>query len=406
MKIMFLVPPRLRKKELFLSTQHPIGLGFLMTYIRDLGHEVLFIDYEVEDYDSDSLIRRCKNFAPDVVGLTAMTPQIVQAHNLAKLLKSHNPALSTVIGGKHASILPQKTLRSFPAFDYLVVGEGEYTMQELLEVISKGTSPECVAGLAWRDGDAVRVNELRQLIYNLDDIPHPDRSLFQLDLYGKGMSFKGMWRTKRHTEIITARGCPNNCIFCASQIITKRRMRYRSVPHLLVELEECRTKYGFKHYRIVDDTFTINKKRVLSLCEWFARHKVTFNCNARVNTVDRRMLQVMKDSGCIGIMYGVESGSQKILNMMKKGAIVEQAIDAFRWSHEAGIPVIEADFILGGHPDENMGDINKTRELIKILKPHYLSIGTMVPYPTAILILTETDFGLSFAYHRLAKITT
>ncbi len=381
MKLLFITPPRPNEKSLFLSTQFPVGLGFLMTYMKELGHEVRFLDYDTIAYDSEELLAVCREFQPEMVGLTAMTPQIVQANKVAKLVKEALPEVITVIGGKHVSVMPERTLETFSGFDLAVVGEGEYTLAELLDNLGDaGTYPD-IKGLVWRRGDVVVVNSDRPLIHDLDEILYADRSLFDIESYGQGMSFKGMWRTPEMTEIITARGCPNRCIFCSSQIITKRKVRYRSIAHIQAELDECYDKYGFRHFRIVDDTFTLKRERVYALCDWFEAKKVTWNCNARVNTVDLEMLTRMKQSGCVGVMYGVESGSPEILKKMKKGINLEQIRNAFQWSHEAGISIIEADFVLGGHPDETLEDIEMSRALIKEIKPHYLGLGSLVPYP-------------------------
>lgn len=382
MKILFIIPPPKQQKKLFFSTQLPIGLGFLLSFVKSKGHDVSLIDYEVQEYSKSSFIKNCEEFGPHIIGFSCMTPQIESANYLAGLIAERLPHINTIIGGKHVTALPLKTMEHYPSFNFAIYGEGELSFCDLLgELGQNRPNFTKIKGLIWRDGSKITINPPRELINNLDSIPYPDRSMFDLEKYNRGMSFKGKWRDKYTTEILTSRGCPNECIFCSSQIVTQKKVRYRSIANIIQELEECKTKFNINHYKIVDDTFTLSKKRVREICNWFRVNKVTWSCNARVDSVDYELLKVMKDSGCIGIMYGVETGSPKMLKMVKKGITLDQIIRAFEWTHKAKIPFVEADFILAGHPDESIDDINLTKKLIKKIRPHFLAIGTVVPFP-------------------------
>ena len=195
---------------------------------------------------------------------------------------------------------------------------------------------------------------------------------------------------------MTSRGCPNRCIFCASDIVSGRGVRFRSAGSVKGEIAECVEKYGFNHFSISDDTFALREDRLYEICEEFARRKVTWNCNARVRPMSKKMLIFMARSGCAGITFGVESGSPRILRLIEKNTTSDEVKDAFRWSREAGIRLVEADVIIGSHPSETIDDVEMTKRLLAEISPDIVMVSIIVPYPgTAVYELMRKD-GLIF----------
>jgi radical SAM superfamily enzyme YgiQ (UPF0313 family) len=266
--------------------------------------------------------------------------------------------------------------------DYLVFGEGEMSMVELVESIESKRNIKTVDGVIFRQGKKIFKNKARGLIKDLNTLHFSDRSLINLNLYDRQHVTRGISRKeKKVVEIMTSRGCPNRCIFCAGHVNYGMSVRFRSFENVAREIMECMQKYGVKHISIEDDTFTLNKKLVREMCAFFKKKKLTWNCNARVNTVDYDLLKAMAKSGCKKIVFGVESGNPEIMRKNKKGITIPQVIKAVREAKRAKIRFVECDFIIGSHIDETVEDFQDTIRLIYKLMPDFLSVSIMCPYP-------------------------
>ena len=364
----------------FLSLQYPINLGYIASSLITAGHEVEMIDLNVLEHKK--LLEKIKKFKPEIVGVTSMTPNIYLAQKAIQESKSENKKIKTLLGGVHASALPEETMKMIKELDYLVFGEGEETIKELAEKLEKKQSVNNVKGILYRSKGRIIKNAPRPLIKNLDSIPFPERDLLPMDLYTKHHVSRGFSRENmKIMEILTSRGCPNQCIFCAGHINYGHSLRFRSYENIIQEINECIRKYKITHVSIEDDTFTINKELVKKLCNFFKNKKLTWNCNARVNTVNYEILKLMKESGCKKISFGVESGSEKILKLIKKGITIPQVKKAVSDAKKAGIRYVECTFMIGSHPDETMEDIEKTIKLMHELMPDFLAFSVMCPFP-------------------------
>lgn len=379
MKIILVNPPRSARRPYFLAVQMPLNIAYLAAYLKERGFEPEIWDFEVEKFTEALFIERLKKAKPKVVGLSCFTPTILNGHYLAKLVKENCPKAVTVVGGVHASALPRRTLTEFENFDYLIAGEGEETFFEFCRKVKDKQSLRGIKGLITKENKDF---EARPLISDLDQIPFPARELLKVNLY-KGAANKGFSRNCLNiAEIFTARGCPYQCIFCASHLTMDRKVRLRSIGNISAEISDCVKKYRTNHITFLDDTFTLDRQRVKELCRYLKKNNLTWNATGtRVNTVDKELLDEMAKSGCLGLAFGVESGSQHILDLMKKGITLTQVRDAFKWAREAGIKSLEADFIIGAHPDETKEDLDSTKKLIKELNPDILSVAYIVPYP-------------------------
>jgi radical SAM superfamily enzyme YgiQ (UPF0313 family) len=388
MKVGLIKPPSILRNYRFINSQPPINLAMLGAYLQERGVEVQIRDFDVQPLDD--LEPWLAAFRPDLVGLTAMTPMILAAAAIAQRIKDRSGGIPIVVGGPHASALPERTLREFPAFDFAIAGEGEEPLMRLVEGL-KGASLDGIPGLSRREGGAIVAGPPPRRFQDLDSLPLPDRGLLPLDRY-QGQSFRGFARRSlRIAELVTSRGCPYACIFCHAQ---DRKVRMLSAARVLEDLQVCRHRHGAQHIVFMDDMFTLNRRRLAPLLAGLRDLGLTFNCSTRVDAVDPDLLREMARSGCRGVSFGVESGSPRVLEWIGKQITVEQSIRAFDAARAAGIPQIEASIVLGAHPDEEAVDIQQTIALLRRLRPTIISVTTVVPYPGTPLYQLMIDRGL------------
>ena len=380
-RILLIRPPTVTKGMSFIATQFPLNLASVAASLLAKGYDVSIWDFDVERFDENEFAKRIKELSPFMVGISCYTPTVISGSRIAGLVKRYLPEALTVVGGPHVSALPEETLIEFREFDAGVIGEGEEISVELADKLFNTGSAEGVKGTVYRKDGRPIITGNREPISDLDALPFPARHLLNRELY-KGQSHRGFSRSFLNiTEIMTSRGCPNRCIFCASDVVMKGAVRFRGGSSVKSEISECVERYGFNHFTVSDDTFTLKEDRLYDICEEFARRKVAWNCNARVWPISRKMLSAMALSGCTGITFGVESGSPRILKLIKKNVSPEQIEDAFRLSKEAGIKLVEADIIIGSHPSETRHDIAMTKRLLDRISPDIVMISIIVPYP-------------------------
>ncbi len=366
----------------YVSTQLPINLGYIAASLEQEGAGVRVVDFCVDEFVESDFISLLKELNPAMVGFTGMTSSMNFVRDIAKLVKQHDSNLLTVLGGVHVSAIPRRTMDEIPHMDMGVIGEGEETIKEIYRAKAAGRPLEGIKGTIVRNGAQLEMNPLRELIKNVDEIPFPARHLFDVKKYNKSHVSKGFSRKyKRIMELITTRGCPNQCIFCAGHISYGYKLRARSYENITAEIDQLIRDYGTNHISIEDDTFTLNKELVRRLCAYFREKRLSWNCNARVNTVDFELLKLMKGSGCRKISFGVESGSPRILKLIKKGITLEQVRAAFAASKKAGIRYTEGTFILGSHPSETEEDVKQTISLIFELMPDFAALSIICPFP-------------------------
>ncbi len=379
-----LVQPPIHKSidKSYVSTQIPINLGYIAASLEQEGANIKVVDFCVDDFVESDFICLLKEFNPSMVGFTGMTSSINFVRDIAKLIKQYDSNILTVLGGVHVSAIPKRTMEEIPNIDVGVMGEGEETIKEIYRLKAEEKPLEGIKGTVVRSGEKIEINPMRELIKDVNEIPFPARHLFDVKKYNKSHVSKGFSRKyKKIMELITTRGCPNQCIFCAGHISYGYMLRARSYENITAEIEYLIKNYGTNHISIEDDTFTLNKELVRRLCAYFREKKLSWNCNARVNTVDFEILKMMKDSGCKKISFGVESGSPRILKLIKKGITLEQVRAAFAASKKAGIRYTEGTFILGSHPSETEDDVKQTISLIFELMPDFAALSIICPFP-------------------------
>jgi len=384
LKVLFIRPPgNLGILTKISSSDHPINILYLAAYLREQGHHVRLYDMEVQPNSAKDIRHVLKRYSPDVACISCMTPVIATGHKIASIIKRHSKGILTVVGGAHVTAIPEETMDSFPDFDVGVVGEGELTLAEICERFS--SQRDCgntkgIEGTVYRNGKKVVLAPPRQLITDLDSLPFPARDLLDFEAY-RGGSKSGISHSKyRITQIFTSRGCPFMCTFCAIHLTSHRRVRFRSVDDIVAEIKACMDKYGINHFCIHDDTFSLKESRVAEICSRLKELGVSWDCDTRVDTITEKMIKMMADSGCKRIAFGVESGSPRILKLIKKNVTLDQVKKAFKWTKKQGMMSC-AYFIIGSHPDENLDDIEMTKRLMKEIKADIVNLAIGVPYP-------------------------
>ncbi|MEI8191228.1 MAG: radical SAM protein, partial [candidate division NC10 bacterium] len=314
---------------------------------------------------------------PSVVGATAATPMIRQAVRLCRLAKELVPGVKTLIGGVHSSILPDEVAGE-QGVDVVVRGEGEQTAVELMDVLFQDEpNLERVQGINFKkDGRVVSTPE-RLAIADLDSLPFPAWHLINIGDYQHPLG-----RTQKAASVLTSRGCPSRCTFC-SRGVFGHGYRVRSAQSVLDELEALRSRHGVEEIYFVDDTLTLKRPRVESICKgiiergWKLPWATPNGIN--VNTLDYELLRLMKESGCYSLSFGVESGNPETLARIHKGQTLAKVREVFRQCRELDIETVA--FIIIGFPNEDRAMIDNTLRFLMEIKPDVADIHTLIPLP-------------------------
>ena len=353
----------------------PLGLGYLAAYLEQRGFEVNVIDCQVTYPSAKQMATDLAHQNPDIVGVTSATLTFKTGMDVIRIARETLPNCLTIMGGPHATVLDERTMQEPNAPDLVVRGEGEQTLLELAELASTSNLKDIpkVNGITYKRDDKVVRTQNREFIQNLDTLPHPAYKHFDLS----GYKLAG----KNYLPIITSRGCPFNCAFCLASDMCGRGFRARSPKKVVDELEWLRDEHGADAFAFYDDTFTFDKKRAFDICDEIIARKVNmpWDCRTRVDQVTMEMLQKMKKAGCKLIHYGVESGSQKMLNAMRKGTTVEQNERAIKLTKQAGIGA--AISVVVGYPGETPEMLQQTVAFMKKTKPDYVYMCQAIPYP-------------------------
>jgi len=351
----------------------PIGLAYLASVLRENGFKVRIIDNVVEGLNLSEIVKRIKDSV--IVGITTTTPTFNTALKYAKKIKLALENVFVIFGGIHATFMPHSALKH-DCVDAVCIGEGEYTLLEVAERIERGKSLEGVRGLIFKKDGKIVDNGKRDFIRDLDKIPFPAYDLLPLEKY----SILG--QKLEHFPMMTSRGCPFGCRYCASSRFMGRMFRARSAENVVDEMECLQEKFGAKYIAFGDDTFTLNRRRVFEICKEIRERRldVEWSCSSRVDTINGEMIREMKRSGCNCIYYGVESANPKILNeFYRKRISLDQAVDAVKKTKENGILTV-CSFIIGA-PMETKDDMMRTLKFSIKLNPDYAQYSILTPYP-------------------------
>lgn len=396
MKCALVIPPW-RPEDIFpaktagvqLNYWQPVGTLSVAASLARAGHEVRFVDGAF--LSRAEVLDRVAAFDAHWIGLYSTTFGWPAATRLAADLKQRNPAAFLCAGGPYPIAVQGRCLTEGPAFDAVVTGEGEHTVVEMLERLGCGASLEGMAGVVYRDGDAIRANPPRPLLTDLDALPLPDRSLL-----GDASRYLPPPATYKRTPVavmLTSRGCNRHCIFCFQMDKTRKAgIRYRSVENVLSEVELCLSQ-GFREIKFLDDTFAADRERALRIAREIRRRRLDFTwfASACVNQVDEELLAAFKEAGCWAILFGVESGVQKNLNTLRKGITLAQARNAVRWAKAAGLAA-QTTFVFG-IPGETYEEGLRTIDFACELAADMASFHALAPFPGTTLYDRVHEFG-------------
>ena len=379
MKIWLSVPPRPR--EQILNLLPPFQLGYLAAACLRSGHEPRILDCALEQWEAAQFARRVAEARPEVVGFTMFSSDFYNAAQACRALKQlpHPPVV--LLGGIHPSSFPEPTLDSIPAADYIFVGEAEAGLPALLGALARdpAPAPEILAGipgLGWRQGGEARINAKANQL-DLDALGLPAWDLLKPLRYQQYPPTLFV-RRRPFAPIITTRGCPYLCTYCAGHNVSGYRIRNRSLDLVFDEIALLRERYGIRELHIEDDNFTWRRERVVAFCEGLLQRKWdltwTMPNGVRLDTLDLELLKLMKRAGCYFLILGVESGSDRILKHMRKKITVAQVEEKTRLVAQAGI--LPHAFFMLGYPEETEADIQATLDLslrLPLIGAHFSS---------------------------------
>ena len=384
-----------------LNTIAPLGLAYLAAVAERDGHDVRIADCSLGATLSQ-LCARIRAFAPGIVGITCTTPSWVSARATARAVRQLLPEAKLVIGGPHVTATPTQSMDG-DEFDVGVIGEGEQTFIELLHAWQHDPDADLsgIAGLALPAQGGTRLTPRRQLIADLDTIPYPARRLLpRLSAY---RPTPASYRRLPLGVLMTSRGCPARCTFC-DRAVFGETYRGRSVDNVMGEVEELVRRDGAREIRFFDDTFTLNRQRAFALCEALAKlpWRLPWTCLTRVNAVTPELLKTMKRSGCWQVLFGLESGDDRVLKELKKGTSVEMNTRAVRWAQEAGLGV-RGDFIVGT-PAETVESFTRTVQFALDMGLDYAHFNKFVPLPGTELYQQLRGQGYEFDFEHGCSI--
>ena len=363
----------------------PLGLASIAAYVEENGNKVKIIDSLALNYSNKDIEKQIKKFDPDIVGMGCTTRYVFETYNLFKIIKKINPNCLTVVGGPHPSVLPEEVLKECPFIDVVVRGEGEVTFSELVDKFEKNQGFEDVLGISFRKDDRIISNSNRPLIEDLDSLPLPAYHLLPMDKYQcqyKVFNFLiPIGQLRSSGSISTSRGCPYDCIFCSSSMIWGKKFRMKTPSKVIEQIKILSDKYNMKYIDIIDDTFTVNKNRVLEICNLIKKENIDiiWSCITRVELFDQELASLLKSSGCNKIFFGFESGSQKILDLLNKRFTINDSIKAVEIANNNEIKVVGS-FIIG-IPGETKETIKQTIQFAKKLKLDYGRFQLLTPLP-------------------------
>lgn len=361
-----------------------LGLGYLASVLLKAGHSVTIIDCAKARLDHEGYREYLEREKPDVLGIQMFTCDFNSTKQCLDIAKQLNKRTVTIVGGPHPSGDPTGTMEELGNTDFAFTGEAEIGLPGLLEYIESKKEAwfKDIPGLIYRDKGQVMINR-QEGIGDLDSIPFPSWDLINPRTYPTAVhgSFS---KSLPVAPIVTTRGCPFGCTYCAAKVINGRGFRSRSIDNIIAEIKYLQDKFGIKEIHIEDDNFTLMKPRVMDFCRRLKEERIFIDwaCpnGVRLDTLDEELLLTMEEAGCYSFAVGIESGSPKILQDMKKGTALETMIEKTKLI--ASVSKIRmTGFFIMGYPSETKDDMEKTIELAKRLPLHRAQFSNFLPLP-------------------------
>lgn len=378
MKVLLIDPPELFLRGDGTTRQvQPLGLAYVGAAIHDIA-DTRFLLPDSRSYFGDDpwgeLLAAVADEAPDIVAFTAVTATFVTAARFAVAIKARWPELLIVLGGVHASTMPEQALRDAPAVDFVVRGEGEVAMRELVTAFEDGRirDPETIAGLHWLENDEWLRAPPRPATADLDRVAFPKRD---------GFVWPDDVMDGLYQAVVTLRGCPYKCIYCAVPSLDDAKTRYRSPTNVCDEIESLKQAHGIEYLFFHDSVFTLHRKRTLALChELVERGLVTpFCCQTRADRLDEELLDAMISAGLHQVFFGIESGDVDSLRKIRKEMPLQQIRDAVAMTRRRGVRT--SGFFMIGFPWQDAATMRQTAEFATNLDLDAVSLFSATPLP-------------------------
>lgn len=400
-KVMFVSPP----SRAFNHYRPPLALMYLSGYLKKQGIAAKIIDCIIQDqvrsksFDKnkagyltdvrDNTIKQIIDAQTDIVCITCYTPELQEVEYLAGEIKKLKKDVKIIVGGVHPTFYPEHFIYSGSNFDFVVIGEGEITLFELVKAIrSANPNYSLIQGIAYFDKNIKTIikNKRRVLAENLDKISFPDYEDLDMNFYTTASPYAIRGVFSKSFYVLSSRGCPSSCTFCVSKKLREfyageKFVRLRSPMSLYQEIKELKEKYQIDSFYFIDDLFTLKKDNVRQFCQLMIDDKssLIWGCSSKVNTVDYEMLKIMAEAGCVQIDFGVEKGTDNELKQLKKGITIAQIENTFKSCRKLGIRTFAN--MLVNTPGEKAADLQSALVLVQRIKPTIVSFNVFAPYP-------------------------
>ncbi len=334
----------------------PLGIQTLAPVLRREGHRVRMFDTCHPQMQAEHIAQAVKEERPDVMALSCLSTTTYPAlKSLAQRLKSEAPKIPIIVGGPFATMNADRILKDCPDLDCVAVGEGEELLPDYLNNLG---DPGSVAGLVWRNAGEIVRNEARPIIRDLDQFPYPDRTGLPIDyIESLPLDVPAVLSLDKFCTVQTSRGCPYSCIYCDIPSLSKGKWRCRSAEHVLGEMQQLNDQ-GYRSIYLTDDHFLLKRQRINEICQGIIDRRLEFRwgCEGRVDAVGVDQLPIMSRANCSFLAFGVEAGTQKILDRLNKHQTLEQVEHAVNEAKRHGITRVHGFFVIGS-PGETREDI-------------------------------------------------
>ena len=379
----------------------PLGITYIAAFLRREGFNVGLIDGPAQDTSEDDILRKIGLLNPKVIGLSAITPVFHRAVSIGQKIRQKFQDILILIGGHHASILPNEVLGQNVFFDLLIHGEGELTALDIMQkykalnfnraaFLNDFKTLSNTSGIAYRREEKIVLGPARAPIQDLDILPYPAWDLLPMERY---IPLPNQYLNKPVVHMVSVRGCPFQCSFCSNNAVFGVKIRAISPERLVEIIQYAKANFKAREISFWDDCMTVNKAWLIKFCRIMCDTKIgiTWTCYGRVDTIDKEMLSWMKKAGCWNIFYGFESGNQQLLEAIDKKITLKQIRDVNLWTKQAGIEV-RASFMLA-LPDETPEKAKETIDFAISLEPDYVQFCITTPFPQTRLFKDAGKYG-------------